>query len=832
MSQSNGRQVDIDRFLGKNEEVHLQDLDDPRKQNGQLAPAVARSNALLQAAWEARDTNLVPWIHISLRWRLLKLTSAQFAKDAGMKGYFAVRTMENPTMKRDLGIHDSAHASVAHFMRLQNRDDQPKELLEAGTERLIDALVEPYRLRTERLLLSERIKQGPTSFESKTAATKSLKARIARKRITPFNEMVTMMRGLYFSDTEELANNNPTVWAEKHIQQAYEAFVEDQISSGTPAQIAQVMAVVQFMGHEFTKDQLNVLGLTQMTRRALTQKQVVSVDRLKPLEEKMIATLGEEPTEEFYDLWSDESRKLSRRMNSSKLLRGAIANLNAEPSVLLPAFDIDPSWVTGHETMRSALERGPSKRVPLIALVHILATDEKELKQYEQRARSDLRKRKRANLTQASFKLPAELQYCGIEVDDLGFSPKERDEYAALQRGDVSTLNEKDILQRMYDTALRLNVIPTLRRWVDSQEPRDAASMFELLAMRKSRGIRELVKNATTSEATVSEVRRNTMQPQHALLRAFAKSANVILPAHVEIDSLLRTADQEKGNGQKPLGRAINALIVRTHRHVKTFRRESDIDISERTFTTYVAEALERGIANQKLLSEIGSKAESDDHEVVTKWLELLLNSDSEAQAFGMWIAAMEKENKQDYLDGLEHLQDMVKEKVDSDTEKMELDELIARNFQLHRWKYGKINPESSQKEDLSSPQQRAALRTLLLLPGISKEGLLSFSMEGRKERRENHTRRVVSLIQNAEPTDAKVIECVNLLMSGDAFTESVFYGDKSMPSSGYRVEVFSKRQELDFKDGLHLDEDNRHISSTDSESDSDGVVEEDEWDD
>jgi len=819
MSQHSNNGRELNEFLSSHQEVTMQDVADEREHSLGLQDAIDRSNTLLHAAWETREENPLPWIHNSIRWRLLHRTISQYADDAGMNGNFAVKTLENPQTNRDMRIHESAHLSVAHLSRLQKKRGQPKALLAAGNQRLIDSLVEPYKLQTERLLVGERIAYGPSSFEEQTKATSSLRARIVKGRITPFADMVSIMRQLHFIDDEDRTKNNPEVWDEEHIQKAYEAFVSDQVAQGAPEQVAQAMAVVEFMGYGFTKNELKVLGLSQTTRKALTQKQIVPVDRLEPLREPMIASLGQEPTEELYDLWSDESRKQKGRTSYSKQLRTAIANLNAEPAILLPAFDIDPSDVTGHEVMRSSLERGPSKKVQLVALIHVLATNEKELRRYENRSRSDLRTRRAANLTKASFKLPAELQYCGIDIEDLGYSDEQLEQYAALQRGDESPLKEKEVLDRMYAVACEKFVVPVLERWIESQEPRDAGSMLELLAMRKSRGIRQLVKDAATSEMTLNSVRRGEMQPQHALLKDFARAASVVLPAHVETDCLLQTAEAEKSSDQKPLGRAINALISRTHRHAKTFRRDHEINMADRTFATYLSEASELGATSEKLITEVCAKAESDDKDALAMWLTLLQELESEKEALAEWIERMKQHKQSAYLDGLAHLQEMLQPASHEESEQeVGLDELKERNFRLNRWKYGKPNPESKQKEDLSSPEERAALKTLLLLPGVTRETLQTFSLkevqqqrakeaEQKEVVRRGHTERVLKMIPGAE--ESGVLHLVEDLISGDRLTYAVFYGDSSNPGTDRKLDVMAMRRSLGFE-SIHIEEDTK----------------------
>lgn len=795
----------LEEFLSQKEHVSVDDIDDPRVSQRTFREGVERSNDLMDTAWEARERNPVPWIHNSLRWRLLHMLVSDYADAAGMKGNFGVKTLENPDAARDLRIHDSAHLSVAYLRkRIKELDRDDANLLEAGTERLLDEMVADYRKRTEKLLLKARIEFGPDTFNRRTNdETKRLRPRIVKGRITPFSDIVSDMRGLHFPRSRKFKHNDEQTWNEPHIVEAREAFTEDVVEDGTPEHVAKLTAMLEFGGLSLSRADLKKLGLSQQARKLLVSKRTPSVGMIEPVREFLQSTVGEDATEELLEEWKNEERKVKQRKTFASELRMAIDDLNAEPSVLLPAFEMDPEQCTGHEVMRGALERGPSKKMPLLALIHILGTSDKERSRLEKLARKELRKRWEANRTQASHTLPAELQLCGIEEYDLGFNREELDQYVRLRKGEESDMKERDILERMRLVALHHNVLPALERWVESQEPTDLSRALELVAMRKGREYRELIRKASTSEATINAARRGELIPPHVTVKNFFEGAGVVMPAHVEADHVLSAAEQERREGIRPLGRAVNALIARSHRHAKTFRREREIDISARTFSTYAQHACETGCTNPKLIEELSAKADCDDREALRTYLELLHEHGDEAAALITWLDAMESSGKPEYVDGFKSLQKMLS-CHDARSNESTIDELLARKDKLHRWKYGLKNDDTDEPEDLSSDEERPALKTLLLLPGTTRESLLSVSFESREAERDRHRERIRAL---TDLDDDEVERITSKLLAGNKRYRRMFYGDPSRPSSEERIIMLAERQEHKFRN-LHLDED------------------------
>ncbi len=789
-----------------------------RAKNGNFTDAVKRSNQMMVTAWEGRENNPVPWIHNSMRWRLLHLGMSDYVAAANLTGNFVLKTLENPEIKRDLRIHESAHASVAYLASIQDTSwsRNIRETLRVGREKLLQALIAPYELQTEKLLLTERVTFGPQAFDEKTAgATQRLRPRIIKGRVTPFEELVKVMRGLHFADKEEMATNCESVWRHACIQNALNAYIADQISQGIPEPVAQIMAIVEFSGHSFTTNDLKSLGMSQNTRRALTNKRMVPVDRLEGLRAMFVQTIGSEATDGYFQMWNHESQKLKRETNFSKQIRAAIDTQNIQPEMILPVFGINPSECTGHEVMRSALERGPSKKMPLLSLIHILATSDQELTKYERRARSDLCSRWSANRTQASFRLPAELQLCGLEIEDLGLSDDDKDEFAELQRGVKSKLREPELLREMRKISLSKNVIPVMEKWVASQEPDSVSRMFELLAMRRSHGLRALVQGSKTSEATVNAIRKNELLPQHSMLKDFCGAAGVCLPTGIEIQALAQTADAEAASGILPLGRAANALISRSHRHQKTFRRDREVDISDRTFATYLTEAAECSQTNPKLIAELCAKADSEDRDALQKYVSLLNEGKTtEVGAIIRWLDAMTTEGKSGYVDGFIRLQEILKRRSLGDKEEAATTEerlvvLRQRNYKLHRWKYGKQNIETGTTQDLSAPHEKQALKTLSMLPGATSEAILAVSLVDRNEELRRHIDRIVS-ITDLSSTDAIVNEiALQLLQGTDRILRSAIYGDDSKPGSPDRISVLRKRDDLKIV-SMHFSEDRK----------------------
>ena len=610
-----------------------------------------------------------------------------------------------------------------------------------------------------------------------------------------------------------MASNNPNTWAEPHIQSAFASYVADHVARGVPEPIAQLMAMIEFSGHKCTTDDLKKLGMSNETSSALTNKRMPQLEKLEALKRTFYASIGRDCTNRLFASWKNVSEQFDRKQSFSKRMRKAIGIRNIEPADLVRVFEMDPSEVIPHEVIRIALERGPSKRMPLIALTHILARNPEEQARHEKQARKELQVRQSASRVKASHRLPAEMQLCGVGIDDLDFNDAEKDEFKKIRSGKPSSLRERDMLSHIHSIGIEKNVMPPLQRWIASQEPSSIARFFELIAMRTPYEIRKLVKASHTSEATIGAYRRNELLPSHVALRTFADAAKVKLPAHVEISCLLQAADLRAAKNIQPLGRAANALIERTHDHRKAFCREREIGSCNQTFGLYLKEASTKGKTHSRFVRELSEKAESADAGAMSEYVHALSRSDSEKTALETWITKMLHEGRQEYIDGFIALQTSLRsseEENHNDNITQRLQGLQERNFRLHRWKYGQKNPQTSETEDLSSPQEKLALQTLLLIPGVTTESVLAVSLKETKTEVVKHTQRVAKLT-GMNRTNEKLVAIVEQLLSGDRSMHHVFYGDPSKIGSEYRVEVMGKRYELGFAN-VYLDEDNKEM--------------------
>ncbi len=743
-------------------------------------------------------------IHREIR-ELLALNQRCFAEKAHMHRT-SVACIENPNKAVDLRLHATASMSLRAIDELSTGIEKSiKGKIENLRQQFMDALLKPFHKATERFLLRHRLFVGQDEFKEKTGrAVAQLRARIYAGGITPFSELVEIIQKLYLQNSDHEEQSKKDLWNHPLIQEARQAYIDDHIEYGSSEAIAKLMSLLEFCGYSFIKNDLRRVGLGLNTIKRLNQNRLPKkIESLAVLREKAEQTLGKEDADKEFQFLEDAIKKQRKQKTLFKMVRQLMNERNIEPSEVLRHSGLDPLERCAHEEFRLALERGPSKKIPLVSLIALISGSEEEQSNLEKRARKELRERSVIYRKKKASTISTEMQFCGLSIDDLPLNESERDAIAELRNGEATLQSEKDICNIIYNLAMEKRVKKPLEKWIADEEPTTIPRMTELLVSRRKYEGRKLAKESHVSEETFTKIRNEELVPEIIVLRELCKAAEVVLPARLEVENLLALGSLKEREGNKPLGRALEILIHTTHKHAKTFHRENVLTSSVRDFQRNLEESRLMNSMNATIRDEVVEKIETSDRDALRQFIQLLQDTGQTKKALHQWLCGMKLQGNEQYLSAYKSLRSIVQSTQVHPSEiphkEKSVQELLDRKHQLHRWKYGLTNEDNDQKEDLSFPDERSARDLLRLLPGVTKDDILTTSIDELENEERKHLETILRLTE-LKPQDKRIAIILQKLLQGSKKMHCAFYGDTHKPCTEKRILVLRLRASLQFR--------------------------------
>ena len=468
-----------------------------------------QSNKVAQTAWLEREKFPVPWLHTSFRWRLLRLLPHAYADEANIAPS-TVNSIERG--REDIGnlrFHTSFHHIHAFWSKkisAESNDDERRQILENGLELLCTGLTTHTRLQVNTLLLRERIEAGPEKFENRTGLlTDTMRARVTKERLTGFGELTGYLRRLHYPRP----SRTPMKWADDRVQSALQAFLDDAVSQGWRREHAMLWAVVEFAGISFSTQDLSAQAhLPQRVVQAITANQAVPLSELSPLLHVLKQKITSDAIDALQGLWPRDVHCVELPA-FAPLIRNNMSQLHIDNAALVDACQlILPTSQRPSDAVRTCLERGPSRAMPVATLFYLTAHSQQGAGVDALAGmHAELSKRASQNFREADPDLHAALQLYGLPAQEV-FQGDDLHRFRELRAGKISTMKKADALSCIRSTGLRKKILPALRRYVANLEPTSLVVALRLLAGSRKGSFNTLAHDGDTSAETLHAVDR------------------------------------------------------------------------------------------------------------------------------------------------------------------------------------------------------------------------------------------------------------------------------------------------------------------------------------
>ncbi len=688
--------------------------------------SMVNGNATLTATWEKKAENPAPWYHAAYRLLYRRLLASDYAMQAGIGGFAAVQHLEDPEVDfTQMKQHGSVHKAAAFWtadINSRRKGNKERLLLEAGLDRYLAGVTAKIRLEVNRLMIRERILAGAEAFHEKTGLNMStLRARVDQDRITSFDELLAHLSALGSIKKRRI----PTLWTEAGVVQAREAFTADVIAQGARPEQAVFRAMVEFAGIPYTTEGLHRrLGLKRSVAECLVNNRPVALAELEKAMGRLAVKVGAEPIASLRASWPQETVNAPTSPRFAVAVRDRMKGQGVTPEHLTDAFQVQlGDGQVPSDVVRNALERGPARVMPPAVLVHLTATGVEDAGEQTRATNAELVERWTPHLREGSSPpLRAALQLYGVTLEEAD-SGDQLENLRSLMNGSESTLPEAEALDIIRRAGLNLRVLPVLRRWVEAREPRSMADVLRLLAEVTPRNIAGLAAIGDTSADTLYGVTRGETAVPYAVFARVLNASDVHVPAASAIDCHLRYAETLKQ--YKALGAAIYAIIARTHRYPRAFRRDRNAAIPPRTFRHRLETARDTGEMPEADLQLFLTAAGISLTSPCAAFLTMLRTGASIDDVLPAWYAHMQQEKRDDLLQDLEELM-LFFEKRNTQPEQRryagvgtaedETSRLLKRKVLLDDWRRGKL-----EEDTVSRGGDVMALAGLMELPGLTE---------------------------------------------------------------------------------------------------------------
>lgn len=680
--------------------------------------SIRDTNTRLHEVYEDRDQHPIPWLHMSYRFRHRGLLMTDYHKVTGIDSTVA-RNIETPGQKVIYPSFEQIVRSWGEYAHDQNGTVQ--ELLLEGRSRFIDAIVQDkeqlavYR-ELRRLMLEDP--EGESGFFERSGLTKmEYEHRRNRDRILPFSLLATAIRQYTGTNGE---TPDAQAWLHEDMQSMSRAYVKDMhLQRKVPMPIASLHTVTEFTGLDFQELPLRELGLSGTTVTAIvSEKRLVETDRIAILTDYIRAKLGVDATDALLKEWSAELRLQVRRKSFDASIRAMMERDNVKPEDILAFCGIDAEPDERSGKVRQALERGPGKTMPPVAMLGALAHTESE---YDKEKASILREFG-VRWQRSNRRMPevhAALSYFGVSPEEAFASKEELEQYRRRIYGEQSTMSKRHILERIELIGTDVHLLPALRRAVERMTPHSLADALQALGSRKG-GLSAMARAADMHLETLKPLKDGKPVIPKFIFDVFERNG-MDLPPRSRMEAQFQYAGRAEAKEFTPLGRALDYIVASRSRSPNHFVNDLQLDLPARP--AHLRQLQYADTIEQRHADAIISPNEfSPEAEV---FFRKVRSAESMPQALCEWYKDMFEANNIDACNDLYHLVQMAASvSRKEDVQSCSRQELFMRKAALHAW----CNGQPYDAVLLFGEGEMCAARLLGQLPGVAREDLLQIA--------------------------------------------------------------------------------------------------------
>lgn len=699
-----------------------------RGQKGKDRLRIGLLNRDLKRSWEKDDRDVfhqVGWIATRIRCSILQMTRLTYAEETG----FNWRTIAN----LDDGIADQYMYSrnLPHWRRLISAQENQEtiNLLDEGEEKLLTLLVQHFQMHTVRLLWRCLLKVGPEGFEEETGIHRNtILKREEIGSVGTFRELLMVLERLNLLGGEFLSTeakkrdereHKKRLWSHPRVREARQVWMEDAvIQRGKALLPGELLMMIDFAGYPLDDNSLRErFGVKQRHARELSRGHRIPADCVHAI----LSLLTREqriPRDAAQDLlrrWKNEEAQHSLKESQSfgsqveSLLCEQELNNTLVARLLCVAQHRDtlntrkPSY-----PVREALRQGVSSPLaPFATLAYLAAQSPDNLDALLSKKRNEM-EREHAGRNSKLHPLYRERQLWGVSYEEI---PHTKEQVQRLERQrptDIDPDDLADVIQEVGNAKAQRG----LERWLGYHAPqtvRDAATFLG-----EKIGISVLAAKSGIAWTSLKEVAGGTRVLPLPIMRSIVENGKALLTPSLVMDWRFEYARKMEDSCDHDLARVLSTFIGSEARSNKEFWKQKgmNVDAAQHFFQNI------HGNTSPESLNIFLSNAGLSKKATERIFIESVLEAGSIVEALDLWADRLQKLGRKDLIEGLGELRVTLTEE---EKEPLSLEELFERKCVVQRCMKGK----QRNKRLPFLEQEERVLRTLQVLPGVTREELL-----------------------------------------------------------------------------------------------------------